>query len=66
MKSIWYFVGLLLLIIGGIIILTGLYLLINPPVVKTALASMHPDIWWGGIMFIFGAIMYLKNRKQKV
>ena len=66
MKPIWFFVGLILIVMGGLIVLSGLYLLINPPVVKTVLASEHPDIWWGGIMVVFGGIMYLKNRKQEV
>lgn len=63
MKPIWYFVGLILLAIGAIILLSGIYLLINPPEIKTVLYDTHPNIWWGMIMLIFGAILYIKNRK---
>lgn len=66
MKPIWFFVGLILLAMGGIIILSGIYQLINPPEVKTVLAETHPAIWWGAVMFIFGGIMYWKTRKQTV
>ena len=66
MKPIWFFVGLILLVMGGIIFLNGVYLLINPPAIKTVLSETHPDIWWGAIMFVFGGIMYFKTRKQTV
>ncbi len=66
MKPIWFFVGLILIVMGGLIIISGLYQLINPPQYKTVLASTHPDLWWGGIIVLFGGIMYLKNRKQEV
>ena len=63
MKPIWYFVGLILLTMGGIIFLSGIYLLIDPPAVKTVLSETHPDIWWGAVMILFGLLLYLKNRK---
>ncbi len=66
MKPIWFFVGLILMVMGGIIILSGIYNLFNPPAVKTVLANTHPDIWWGCIMVVFGGLMYLKTRKQSV
>ncbi|MHB8931490.1 MAG: hypothetical protein ACYC5R_12915 [Melioribacteraceae bacterium] len=63
MKPIWYFVGLILLTMGGIIFLSGIYLLIDPPAVKTVLSETHPDIWWGAVMILFGLLLYMKNRK---
>ncbi|MDE3056868.1 MAG: hypothetical protein KGJ59_02790 [Bacteroidota bacterium] len=63
MKPIWYFVGLILMAMGGLIVLSGIYQLFNPPAVTTVLAQTHPDIWWGGIMMLFGGTMYLKTRK---
>ncbi|RPI05987.1 MAG: hypothetical protein EHM64_04640 [Ignavibacteriae bacterium] len=64
MKPIWYFVGLIVLVIGGLVMVSGIYILFNPPVVKTVLAETHPNIWWGGIMMLFGGGMFLKMRKQ--
>ncbi|MHB1686757.1 MAG: hypothetical protein ACYCVH_05210 [Ignavibacteriaceae bacterium] len=66
MKPIWFFVGLILMVIGSIIFLNGIYLIINPPSVKTVLANIHPDIWWGAIMALFGGFMFIKTRKQTV
>jgi len=51
---------------GGIIFLTGVYQLLNPPEAKTVLWEIHPNIWWGIIMFLFGGLMFFKTRKQTV
>ncbi len=62
MKSIWFFVGLMLVIVGGIILITGIYLYFNPSAAQTALAHTYPNIWWGGIMFVFGiALLLIKD-----
>lgn len=66
MKPIWYFVGLILISMGGIILLTGIYLVFEPSDYKTVLSETHPNIWWGLVMLVFGLIMYLKTRKQTV
>jgi len=62
MKPIWYFVGLILLAMGGVVFLSGLYTLIFRVQHKTALAELHPDLWWGAIMVIVGIIFFLKNK----
>ncbi|MBM4171102.1 MAG: hypothetical protein FJ214_04445 [Ignavibacteria bacterium] len=64
MKSIWYFVALILLVIGGLIFLTGIYHLFSPPEIETVLFEIHPNIWWGFLMIIFGSIMYFKTRNR--
>ena len=50
MKPIWYFVGLILMVMGGIIFLSGIYHLIVPSTVKTVLGNTHPDVWWGAVL----------------
>jgi hypothetical protein len=66
MKPIWYFVGLILLVMGGIIFLAGLYgLLVRPLGPPKVLGSLHPDIWWGGFMVLAGAFFFLAGRKSK-
>lgn len=64
MKPIWYFVGMILMVMGGIIFLTGIYGLLYPPAVKKVLADTHPNIWWGIIMILFGGIMFWRSGKQ--
>lgn len=61
MKPIWYFVGLILLVMGALILITGIYDAINPPSDMKVLAQTHPGIWWGAVMVTFGGILFFKN-----
>jgi hypothetical protein len=66
MKPIWYFVGLMLLAMGAVVIASGIYHYLNPGTTKTVLADLHPDLWWGAVMIVAGAIFLLVNRKVTV
>ena len=66
MKPIWYFVGLILTIMGSIILLSGIYSLIYPSASKVVLSDLHPDLWWGAVMLVVGIIYIVKNRKIKI
>jgi len=66
MKPIWYFVGCLLVLIGGIITGTGIYNLSSPPARSTAAAELHTDVWWGAAILLFGAVLFLFNRNATV
>jgi hypothetical protein len=54
--SIWFFIGLSLLVNGILILASGLYELIQPPAVPVVLFHLHAAIWWGALMSIIGAI----------
>ena len=66
MKPIWYFIGLMLLVMGAVITVSGIYRYFVPGGTQTALAELHPDIWWGLVMVIAGAVFLLVNRKVTV
>ena len=66
MKPIWYFVGLILLAMGLVLFINGIYYLFTPVDKQTVLQHLHPDVWWGGLMMIVGLIYIIKNRKVKV
>ena len=66
MKSIWYFVGLLLTTMGTIITISALYALIRPPADHKVLSGLHPDLWWGMFMLAFGLVFALLNRRKIV
>jgi hypothetical protein len=58
MVPVWFFVGVILLIYGVIILATGIYEFSHPP--GTVLANLHPAVWWGALLTIVGgAYVYL-------
>ncbi len=52
--SIWFFIGIALLFIGGLILGTGLFELVYPPEFRVVMYNLHAPIWWGGLMFAAG------------
>jgi hypothetical protein len=56
MISIWFFIGLLLLAYGVLILGAGIFELSSPPEHPTVLANLHAGIWWGALMIILGGI----------
>ncbi len=66
MRSIWYFVGLILSAIGVIEVLAGIYDLYSPPTEKVTLAHLHANIWWGLIIAITGLVYFVMNRNKYV
>lgn len=66
MKPIWYFVGLMLMIVGGIILGTGLYHFFTPRASAKVLAELYPDIWWGAIMLLVGLVFFVLSLRAAV
>ena len=60
MLSIWFFIGILLLAYGMLILGAGLYELANPPEHPVVLANLHAGIWWGALLVVLGLIYSLK------
>jgi hypothetical protein len=63
MKSIWYLVGLLLMAMGALVLAGGVGDLLSPPRHPTVLAHLRPNLWWGGVMIVAGALFFLTHRK---
>jgi hypothetical protein len=66
MKPIWYFVGILLLSMGVIVLVSGIVALLHPPAQQKVLSNLHPDLWWGIIMSFAGLVFLLANRNKTV
>lgn len=49
---VWFFVGLLLLIYGALILASGIAEWQDSP--PTVLANLHAPVWWGGLMVALG------------
>jgi hypothetical protein len=55
--SIWFFIGLSLLVNGVLILGAGLYEVANPPApeAQVVLFRLHASAWWGGLLTLIGA-----------
>jgi len=65
--SIWFFIGISLLVNGLLILAAGLYEWGHPPQNPVALFHLHAGIWWGGFLFLAGALYCFRfaPRKQR-
>ena len=54
MLPVWFFVGVIVLIYGVLIVLSGVYQIFHPP--NTVLANLHPALWWGVLLIAIGAV----------
>jgi hypothetical protein len=63
--SIWFFIGLSLLVNGVLICGAGLYELVHPPQNQVVLYGLHAGIWWGGLLAILGAIYCYRFSPQR-
>ncbi len=49
---IWFFIGLLLLLYGILILIAGIVQIAHPP--ATVLARLHPTFWGGVVLTVLG------------
>jgi len=59
----WFFVGVLFLIYGSLILASGLAEWSHPP--DTQLSYLHAPVWWGGLMVVVGLIYTLAFRPRR-
>lgn len=52
--SIWFFIGVALLVNGALIFGAGVYELFHPPVHPVVLYRLHASVWWGAILLCLG------------
>lgn len=60
---VWFFVGLLLLVYGVIIFLSGVVEWSHPP--ATVKAELHAPVWWGALLTALGLTYCLIFRPGK-
>jgi uncharacterized membrane protein HdeD (DUF308 family) len=63
--SIWFFIGISLLVNGVLIFGAGLYQLSHPPAAKVVLYDLHASIWWGAILLIVGLIYCIRYHPNR-
>ena len=56
--SIWFFIGISLLVNGVLILGAGLYEYSHPPALEAqvVLFQLHASVWWRGIMALIGGL----------
>jgi hypothetical protein len=54
--SIWFFIGLSLLVNGILILAAGIWEVLNPPENPVVLFHLHASVWWGAVLLIVGLI----------
>jgi hypothetical protein len=58
--SIWFFIGISLVVNGALVLGAGIYEYFNPPANPVVLFRLHAGIWWGAILFIIGLTYTVK------
>jgi FtsH-binding integral membrane protein len=58
--SIWFFVGVSLLVNGLLITGAGAWEVFHPPANPVVLFRLHANLWWGAILFVLGVVYSLK------
>ena len=62
--SIWFFVGLMTVAYGIVLLPYGAYEWFAGREAPTVLHQLHPTFWWGLLLTIFGAFYTLKYRPR--
>jgi hypothetical protein len=55
--SIWFFIGLLVIVYGFLIMGAGCWGLFFPPEHPVVMEGLHMDLWWSALMIVFGGIL---------
>jgi len=66
--SIWFFCGILTLAYGLVLVLTRVTEFHAPPpneVLLPWLESLHPTLWWGMVLPVFGGFYTLRYRPRR-
>jgi len=65
MISIWFFIGLLLIAYGVIILGAGIYTYLNPIENTVVLSELHAGIWWGLLILVLGLYWTITEAPKK-
>jgi len=65
--SIWFFIGISLLVNGVLICGAGVWEVFHPPANPVVLFNLHASVWWGGLLLVVGllyTIFFVPGRKR--
>ncbi len=55
--SIWFFIGLLVIVYGFLIMGAGIWALFVTPAHPVVMESLHADLWWSALMIVVGGFL---------
>jgi hypothetical protein len=65
--SIWFFIGVSLLVNGVLITAAGVWEVLHPPANPVMLFNLHANVWWGAILLLIGlgyCLQFSPGRKK--
>ena len=65
--SIWFFIGISLLVNGALILASGVWEVFHPPQTPPVLFELHAAVWWGALLLIVGifySVRFAPSRKS--
>jgi hypothetical protein len=54
--SIWFFIGISLLVNGALITGAGVWQVFHPPANPVVLFNLHANVWWGAVLLVLGLV----------
>ncbi|MGB7080049.1 MAG: hypothetical protein WBD54_00275, partial [Candidatus Acidiferrales bacterium] len=63
--SIWFFIGISLLMNGVLILGAGLYEFVHPAQNPVVLYHLHANVWWGAMLLVLGAFYCYRFAPRK-
>lgn len=63
--SIWFFIGISLLVDGLLIVAAGIWEMIDPPANPVVLFNLHANVWWGAALLVFGILYCVRFAPNK-
>jgi hypothetical protein len=63
--SIWFFIGISLLVNGALILAAGLYEVAHPPEIRVVLYHLHANIWWGALLLLCGLVFCIRSAPSR-
>lgn len=58
--SLWFFIGISLLVDGVLITGAGVWEIFSPPANPVVLFHLHASVWWGALLSVVGLFYCLR------
>jgi len=63
--SIWFFIGISLMVNGFLICGAGVWEIFSPPANPVVLFNLHASVWWGAVLLLLGCLYTVRFRPKR-